>query len=209
MRHVGESLAHVRQVRLAHATGKLVGVNSQYGNEKLERSQLEVTHEAPNRILASRTHNYAMAPEDESRQSESLSDKSQDYDEDFCKVPTDRTSEKRGKDVLRYLALCIDNPTAFRHAIESAPDSTIRRICDAVLNVTEGDAQAQLTAEQRRLCDKYKRSISFLISPKKSLKRKRLLLRSVNKQVGGSVFAPLMLKAALDTFGSALIPPKL
>jgi hypothetical protein len=104
------------------------------------------------------------------------------------------------------LASCADCPIAFRHAIDTVPESSIRRICDAVLNATKGDARRKLTPAQRRLCDKYKRSIAFLTSPTISLKRKRDLLRSAKKQAGGSVFIPLMLQAALDTLGSALIP---
>jgi hypothetical protein len=77
-----------------------------------------------------------------------------------------------------------------------------------VLNATEGDARYKLTSEQRRLCDKYKRSIATLLDVKKSVKAKRSLLRSVNKQAGGSVFVPRMLQAVLDTFGSGLIPTK-
>jgi hypothetical protein len=117
-----------------------------------------------------------------------------------------RSPEKRGKDALRYLALCVDCPLAFRRTIDTVPDSTIRRICDAVLNVTEGDARDTLTPEQRRLCNKYQRSITTLLDPKKSLKAKRSLLRSANKQAGASVFVPFVLQAALDTLGSALIP---
>jgi hypothetical protein len=119
-----------------------------------------------------------------------------------------RSPEKLGKDALRYLALCVDCPLAFRHTIDTVPDSTIRRICDAVLNVTEGESRDILTSEQRRLCNKYHRSIATLVNPKKSLKAKRSLLRSANKQAGGSVFVPLMLQVVLDTFGSALIPKK-
>ena len=119
---------------------------------------------------------------------------------------TTRAPEKREKDALRYLALCADNPIAFRQAIDTVPDSSIRRICDAVLNATKGDVRRKLTPAQRHLCDKYKRSIDILTLPTKSLKVKRLLLRSAKKQVGGSVFVPLMLQAALDTLGSALIP---
>ena len=119
---------------------------------------------------------------------------------------TTRAPEKREKDALRYLALCANNPIAFRQAIDTVPESSIRRICDAVLNATKGDVRRKLTPAQRRMCDKYKRSIAFLVSPTKPLKAKRLLLRSAKKQVGGSVFVPLMLQAALDTLGSALIP---
>jgi hypothetical protein len=117
-----------------------------------------------------------------------------------------RPPEKREKDALRFVALCGDNPRAFSRAIELVPDSTIKRICDAVLNATKGDAKRKLTPAQRRLCNKYKRSIDILVSPKPSLETKRSLLRSVKKQVGGSIFVPCMIQAALDTFGSALIP---
>jgi hypothetical protein len=124
------------------------------------------------------------------------------------KLTTGRSPEKRGKDVLRDLALCVDCLLAFRHTTDTVPDSTIRRICDAVLNVTKGGARDRLTSEQRRLCNKYQRSTTTLLDPKKSLKAKRSLLRSANKQTGGSVFVPFVLQAALDTFGSALIPTK-
>ena len=77
-----------------------------------------------------------------------------------CKMTT-RSPEKREKDALRYLALCANNPIAFRHAIDTVPESSIRRICDAVLNATKGDVRRKLTPAQRRLCDKYKRSIDF------------------------------------------------
>ena len=117
-----------------------------------------------------------------------------------------RSPEKREKDALRYLALCANNPTAFRHAIDAVPDSSIRCICDVALNATEGDVRHKLTPEQVSLCHKYKRSITTLLDVKKSLKAKRSLLRSANKQSGGSVFVPLMLQVALDTFGSELIP---
>ena len=119
---------------------------------------------------------------------------------------TTRSPEKREKDALRYLALCAGNLTAFRHAIDAVPDSTIRRICDAVLYAMKGDAHCKLTLEQVRLCRKYKRSIEDLTTTKKLLKTKRRLLRSANKQVGGSVFVPFMLQVARDTLGSRLIP---
>jgi hypothetical protein len=119
-----------------------------------------------------------------------------------------RPPEKREKDALRYLALCVDCPIAFRHTIDTVPDSIIRRICDAVLNATEGHARHKLTSEQHRLCIKYKRPIATLVDAKKSLKVKRSLLRSANKQAGGSTFVPFMLQAALDTFGGGLIPTK-
>ena len=119
-------------------------------------------------------------------------------------MATNRTSEKRLKDALRYLALCGNNPKEFQHTIDVIPDEAIKVICDAVLNATKGEVR--LTPTQRRLCNKYKRSIDILVSPKKSLATKRRLLRSARKQVGGSVFVPLMLEASLDTLGSALIP---
>jgi hypothetical protein len=118
-----------------------------------------------------------------------------------------RSPAKREKDALRYLALCLDNPTVFCRTIDTLPDSSIRRICDAVLNATKGDAKYKLTPAQRTMCNKYKRSIDILVSPKESLATKRRLLRSAKKQVGGSVFVPMMLQASLDTLGNALIPP--
>jgi hypothetical protein len=51
--------------------------------------------------------------------------------------------EKQAKDAIRYLALCAATPTAFRHAIDVLPNSSIRRIYDAVCDVaSNGHAQA-------------------------------------------------------------------
>ena len=197
-KHKAESSKHLKQLSLARAARKH---QSGYGDKSpglsdRERSQCRWDDED-----AAKTH-Y------EPTESEHQYEATRADDEDMCKLTAGRSPEKREKDVLRYLALCVDCPTAFRHAIDTVPESTIRRICDAVLNATEGDARHKLTREQRRLCDKYKRSIDTPLDVKKSLKAKRSLLRSANKQAGGSVFVPLMLQAALDTFGSALIPPK-
>jgi hypothetical protein len=122
------------------------------------------------------------------------------------KTTTERSPEKREKDALRFLALCDNQPTAFRSVIDTLPDSSIKRICDVVLNATKGDVRQMLTPEQRRLCEKYKRSIAILLDKKKSLEVKRSLLRSMNKQAGGSVFVPPMINATLDMFGTELIP---
>jgi hypothetical protein len=117
-------------------------------------------------------------------------------------------TRETGKGCLRYLVLCVLRPVAFRHTIDALPDSNITRICDAVLNATKGLGRLKLTSEQHRLCNKYERSITTLVDGKKSLKAKRTLLRSANKQAGGSAFVPLMLQAAVDTFGGGLIPAK-
>jgi hypothetical protein len=69
-----------------------------------------------------------------------------DDDEDVCKLTVDRSPEKRVKDAVRYLVLCVDRPIAFRHAIDALPDTSIRRICDAVLSATKGDARLMLTS---------------------------------------------------------------
>jgi hypothetical protein len=173
-----------------------------------EAPETDHQHEAT-RDIASNVYQVPHLACDERRAPQWLCERSKrDYDEDVGKLSASRSPQKREKDALRYLALCVDHPITFRHTIDALPDSSIRRICDAVLNATEGDARLRLTSEQRRLCDKYKRSTAFLTSPTNTLKRKRDLLLSAKKQVGGSVFVPLMLSAALDTFGRGLIPTK-
>jgi hypothetical protein len=173
-----------------------------------ELTETDHQHEAT-RAITSNTYQVPRLVCDEPSGSQWLRERSKRYDdEDVRKLTMGRSPEKREKDALRYLALCVDHPIAFRRTIDTLPDSSIRRICDAVLNATEGDARLKLTPEQHRLCDKYKRSTAFLTSPTNSLKRKRDLLRSAKRQVGGSTFVPLMLQAALDTFGRGLIPTK-
>jgi hypothetical protein len=225
-RHKAESLSHLEQLRLARRTPRKRQTG--YGGWPLRTNSEEVSQEGADdtsstycastesdhlheatRDIASNAYQVPHLACDERREPQWLCERSKrDDDVDVRKLTVGRSPQKREKDALRYLALCVDHPMAFRRTIDALPDSSIRRICDAVLNATEGDARLKLTPAQSLLCDKYKRSTSFLVSPKNSLKRKRDLLRSAKKQVGGSTFVPLMLQAALDTFGRGLIPAK-
>ena len=111
--------------------------------------------------------------------------------------------EKQAKDAIRYLTLCANTPTAFRHAIDVLPKSSIRRIYDTVCKGAKADAQVKLSPKQRRFCTKY------AADSRASSKTKRRLLRSANKQAIRSVFGPLMLQVAFDTSASGVVSTRL
>jgi hypothetical protein len=125
------------------------------------------------------------------------------HDEDMHKVTNPPLSHECAKDAVHYLALCATTPTAFRHAIDSLPKSSIKRIYDVVCNAAKSDAQPKLSPKQRRMCDKYR------ADSRSSSKTKRRLLRSANKQAIRSVLGPLMLQTALVACDSGLKLPTL
>jgi hypothetical protein len=103
--------------------------------------------------------------------------------------------------IVKYLAVCQD-PAAFRQVLRSAPDRAIKVICNASLNAIEGDVT--LTDEERNLLRKYRDSVLYLIAKDKSIARKRALLLSKKKQVGGYYFLPTLLNAVLKSLGRSL-----
>jgi hypothetical protein len=204
-RHAVEAKRHIKQLKLAQPTQH----RSKGGH---------LPRNGDDDVVSTTPSYSASAWLRDAQRSDSLGDEDIEGDVEVSNISEELTPSmhtpsamrpraKREKDALRYLALCVDNPTVFNRTIDTLPDSSIRRICDAVLNTTKGDAKYKLTPAQRTMCNKYKRSIDILVSPKESLATKRRLLRSAKKQVGGSVFVPIMLQASLDAFGNALIPP--
>jgi hypothetical protein len=124
------------------------------------------------------------------------------HGEDECNMGTP-LAEKQAKDAIRYLVACANTTTAFRHAIDVLPKSSIRRIYDMVCKGAKADAQVKLSPKQRRFCTKY------VADSRASSKTKRRLLRSANKQAIRSVFGPLMLHVAFGTSASGVVPTTL
>jgi ABC-type methionine transport system ATPase subunit len=101
-------------------------------------------------------------------------------------------NSKTVKRTLKYLA-CVKDPRAFSAVIRAAPDDVIKNVCDAALNAKEGDLQ--LTESQKRVFRRHSKKIEELLSPRRSIKSKRDLLKRQG-QKGGFPFLPLLLGAA-------------
>jgi hypothetical protein len=102
------------------------------------------------------------------------------------------------KRTVKYLAVCRD-PKALSAVVRSAPDTVIKTICDAALNVQRG-GRVSLTGAQQALFRKHDKQVSKLVSKKASLKQKRRLL----SQRGGAFWIPALIGAALGGLGSTL-----
>ena len=96
----------------------------------------------------------------------------------------------------KYLAVCPD-PKLFNAVVRRAPDSVIAAICNAALNLHEGDVQ--LTEAQKSLFRAHRSVFTELTSPTSSIERKRQVVES---QSGG--FLPLLIGSALGALGSWL-----
>jgi hypothetical protein len=103
------------------------------------------------------------------------------------------------KRTIKYLAQCT-NPKPYLEVTRAAPDSTIRGICNAALNVEQGDVD--LSPKQKALFRAHRKEIATLTSPRVSLARKRKVIES---QKGGFFFIPALISAALGALGSTLI----
>ena len=103
------------------------------------------------------------------------------------------------KRTIKYLATCTD-PRAYTAVTRAAPDSTIRAISNAALNIEQGDIH--LSPKQKALFRKHRKDIATLTSPRTSLARKR---KVVQNQKGGFFFIPALIGAALGAVGSKII----
>jgi hypothetical protein len=108
-------------------------------------------------------------------------------------------SSKVNKRTIKYLATCTD-PRAYIAVTRAAPVGVIADICNAALNVEQGDVY--LTPKQKALFRAHREEIAKLTSPQISLARKRKLVQS---QKGGFFFIPALLGAALGAIGSKII----
>jgi hypothetical protein len=107
-----------------------------------------------------------------------------------------------GRDVrrrtLEYLCVC-RNPEAYKAVIKSAPDTVVKTICNAALNVQRGGS-VKLTNTQKALFRKHRSAINRLVSKKVSIASKKKLLG----QRGGAFWIPALIGAAATALGSAL-----
>ena len=108
-------------------------------------------------------------------------------------------TSKVDKHTVKYLATCTD-PRAYIAVTRAASDEAIRRICNAALNVEQGDIT--LTPKQKALFRAHRTDIATLTSPRVGLARKRKVIQS---QTGGFFFIPALIGAAIGAIGSKLI----
>jgi hypothetical protein len=100
---------------------------------------------------------------------------------------------------IHYLSVCKD-PNLVKQIIKSSPDSVVKTICNAALNVERGDVR--LTESHKRQLRKHRKGISLLTSRKVPLKRKRKALTIGSGQRGG--FLPLLAAAIPGILGAVL-----
>jgi hypothetical protein len=84
-------------------------------------------------------------------------------------------TSKVDKHTIKYLATCTD-PRAYNAVTRAAPVGTIQGICNAALNVEQGDVH--LTPKQKALFRTHRKDIARLTSPRVSLARKRKVIQS-------------------------------
>jgi aspartate carbamoyltransferase regulatory subunit len=108
-------------------------------------------------------------------------------------------TSKGDKRTIKYLATCTD-PRAYSAVARAAPDSTIRAISNAALNIEQGDIH--LPPKLKTLFRKHRKHISTLSSASTSLARKRKVIQS---QKGGFFFIPALLGAALGAVGGKIV----
>lgn len=99
---------------------------------------------------------------------------------------------------VKYLSGC-SNPTVYRAVLKSSPDSVVKTICDAALNVQRG-AGVTLSKSEKTLFGKHRKSINTLISKTVPIAKKRKVL----SQRGGAFWIPALISAALSGLGPAL-----
>ena len=102
------------------------------------------------------------------------------------------------KRTVKYLSVC-SNPRAYNSVLKGAPDEVIKAICNAAVNIEQGDIR--LSPAQRRMFSAHRKTISKITSSTVDLKRKRNLIQS---QKGGYSVVPFLIGAALLALGGNL-----
>jgi hypothetical protein len=102
------------------------------------------------------------------------------------------------KRTVKYLSVC-SNPRAYNSVLKGAPDEVIKAICNAALNIEQGDIR--LSPAQRQLFSAHRGKISKLTSRGGDLKGKRNLIQS---QKGGFPFIPVLIGTAVGALGGKL-----
>lgn len=106
------------------------------------------------------------------------------------------------RNTLGYLGVC-QNQKALNTVLKAAPDTVIKTICNAALNVQRGSGFV-LSKKQKQLFRKHSVQIDKLVAPQASLKSKRKVL----SQQGGAFWIPALIGAAATALGSALFGGK-
>jgi hypothetical protein len=116
------------------------------------------------------------------------------------------STKSAGRDVNRrtldYLRVC-RSPQALNSVIKSSPDSVVKTICNAALNVQRGDG-FNLSNAQKKLFRDHGSQIDKLVSRRASLRAKRKVL----SQRGGAFWIPALIGAAATALGSSLFGKK-
>ena len=113
------------------------------------------------------------------------------------------SNNRQGKDIvvkrtLKYLNIC-KNPKAYRSVLQGSSDDVIKALCNAALNVEQGDID--LTPQQQQLYAAHRTQIAKLTSRAIDLRRKRGVIGS---QTGGFPFIPILIGTALGALGGKL-----
>jgi len=111
------------------------------------------------------------------------------------------SKRKRAKRILKYIEV-EKNPNLIKSVLRDSPDSVIKGICNIALNAANGDVH--LTPNQKKVINRKRKVIRYLVDPKKSIKKKRALLN----QRGNGLFLPLLISAVVASLGSAIFPQK-
>ena len=104
------------------------------------------------------------------------------------------------KDTITFLSFCQDK-RIHKDILSRAPPNVIKRICDAALNVREG--QVILSKKQKQLLARHRKTIEKLLTKSVPVERKR----RVPVQQGGGIAAviiPVILSAVFEALGSKL-----
>lgn len=107
------------------------------------------------------------------------------------------------KRYTKFLSVCQD-PQVCSQVIKTAPESVIRRICDAALNAAEGEIP--LSNKQKRLFKNHVKTFKILTSKTHPIKDKRHHL--ANQKGGAISILPILLSSVLGTIGSLLFKTK-
>ena len=98
---------------------------------------------------------------------------------------------------VRYIGVC-NSPSAYRNVVRAAPDSVLKTICNAALNVERGGIK--LTPARKTLFRQHRQQIAKLTSRRVGLAANRRIL----EQRGGAFWIPALIGAAISGLGSAL-----
>jgi len=102
------------------------------------------------------------------------------------------------KRTVKYLGVC-SSPAAYQSVLKGSSDEVIKAICNAALNVEQGDIR--LSPAQRQLFSLHRNKIAKLTSHSGKISDKRKIIQN---QKGGFPFIPILIGTALGALGGKL-----